>query len=83
MRRGHDGKSRLRMRAARFSPSTRVARYDRCQQVDASRIDPRHTYAIGARIEAGSRLLWINTEQIRLRLDGGDELRVRVDQVGG
>ena len=52
-------------------------------KVDASGIDPRHTYAIRARIEEAGRLLWINTEQIRLRLDGSDELRVRVDPVGG
>ncbi len=31
----------------------------------------------------GGRLVWINTEQIRLHLDGGDDLRVRVDRVGG
>jgi putative lipoprotein len=52
-------------------------------RVDASRIDPRYTYAIRARIEDGGRLLWINTEHIPLRLDGSDEIRVRVDPVGG
>ena len=52
-------------------------------RVDASRIDPRYTYAIRARIEDGGRLLWINTEHIPVRLDGRDELRVRVDPVGG
>ena len=52
-------------------------------KVDASRIDPRYTYAIRARIEDGGRLIWINTEHIPVRLDGSDELRVRVDQVGG
>jgi len=52
-------------------------------QIDASRVDPRHTYAIRARIEEGGRLLWVNTEHIPVRLDGSDALRVRVDQVGG
>jgi len=52
-------------------------------RVDASRVDSRYTYAIRARIEDRGRLLWINTEHIPLRLDGSDELRVRVDQVGG
>ena len=51
--------------------------------VDASRIDPRYTYAIRVRIEDGGRLLWINTEHIPVRLDGSDELRVRVDPVDG
>lgn len=52
-------------------------------KVDASRIDPRYTYAIRARIEDGGRLIWINTEHIPVRLDDSDELRVRVDPVGG
>ena len=52
-------------------------------RVDASRVDPRYTYAVRARIEDGGRLLWINTERIPVRLDGSDQLRVRVDPVGG
>ena len=50
---------------------------------DAARIDPRHTYALRVRIEDGGRLMWINTERVRLRLDGSDRIRVRVDPVGG
>lgn len=52
-------------------------------RVDAAQVDPRYTYAIRARIEDRGRLLWINTVHIPVRLDGSDELRVRVDQVGG
>ena len=52
-------------------------------KIDASRIDPRYTYAIRARIEDGGRLIWINTEHIPVHLDGSDALRVRVDPVGG
>jgi len=70
------------MAATRVSPAGQVPIAFELQ-IDASRADPRHTYAIRARIEEGGRLLWINTVHIPVRLDGSDVLRVRVDQVGG
>ena len=44
-------------------------------------IQPGHRYAVSARIEEGGRLLFINTEQYSVRLDGSDvqPLRIRVN----
>lgn len=44
-------------------------------------IRPGHRYAVSARIEEGGRLLFINTEQYSVRLDGSDvqPLRIRVN----
>lgn len=42
---------------------------------------PGHRYAVSARIEDGGRLLFINTEQHSVKLDGSDvqPLRIRVN----
>lgn len=48
-----------------------------------SAVKPGHRYAVRARIEAGGQLLWVNTDQHSVALDGHDPqpLRIRVNPV--
>ncbi|MBA1201263.1 hypothetical protein G7009_05700 [Pseudomonas capeferrum] len=52
-------------------------------EYDPAQVKPGHRYAISARIELDGKLLFINTEQHAVRLDGQDSqpLRIKVDQV--
>ena len=50
---------------------------------DPTHIKPGHRYAVSARIELSGRLLFINTTQQTVSLDGSDAqpLRIKLDQV--
>lgn len=50
---------------------------------DPTQVQANHTYSISARIEQQGQLLYINTEHIRVKLDGTDpqSVRVKVDAV--
>ncbi|AIR89757.1 YbaY family lipoprotein [Pseudomonas cremoricolorata] len=50
---------------------------------DPSQIKPGHRYAINARIELEGKLLFTNTQQQSVRLNGHDPqpLRIKLDQV--
>ncbi|MBD2838141.1 YbaY family lipoprotein [Pseudomonas sp. JM0905a] len=50
---------------------------------DPAKVQPDHRYAVSARIELDGRLMFINTEQHSVKLDGSDPqpLRVKVDPV--
>ena len=50
---------------------------------DPTQVQANHTYSISARIEQQGQLLYINTEHIRVKLDGTDPqpVRVKVDAV--
>jgi putative lipoprotein len=50
---------------------------------DPAKIQPNHRYAVSARIELDGRLMFINTEQHSVKLDGTDPqpLRIKVDPV--
>ncbi|MHC6227011.1 YbaY family lipoprotein [Pseudomonas sp. X10] len=50
---------------------------------DPAQVKPGHRYAISARIELDGRLLFINTEQHAVQLDGNDPqpVRIKVDPV--
>ena len=50
---------------------------------DPARLKPGHRYAVSARIELDGKLLFINTQQHSVALDGNDPqpLRIKVDPV--
>lgn len=50
---------------------------------DPAKVQPNHRYAVSARIELDGRLMFINTEQHSVKLDGSDPqpLRIKVDPV--
>jgi putative lipoprotein len=50
---------------------------------DPAQVKPGHRYALSARIELDGKLLFLNTEQHAVRLDGHDPqpLRIKVDPV--
>jgi uncharacterized lipoprotein YbaY len=50
---------------------------------DETKLEPNRIYALSVRITVGDKLLWINTEQIRVLGEGypSDNVEVRVNQV--
>ena len=50
---------------------------------DPAKVQPNRRYAVSARIELDGRLMFINTEQHSVKLDGSDPqpLRIKVDPV--
>lgn len=47
-------------------------------EYDPGQIEPGHRYAISARIEADGKLLFVNPEQVAVRLDGTDPKPLRI-----
>ena len=50
-------------------------------QYNSKQIQPGHRYAVSAQIESDGQLLFLNTEQFAVKLDGSDQqpLRIRVN----
>jgi putative lipoprotein len=50
---------------------------------DETKLEPNHVYALSVRITVGDRLLFINTEQVRVLREGysSDNVEVQVEQV--
>lgn len=64
-----------RIRARRQVPIPYVLRFD------SRAIEPRHTYALQARITEGDRLLFITTTRHTVLAGGPDETEIRVERV--
>lgn len=67
--------SETRITDAKASPIPYTLRYDSAQ------IDPRHTYALHARIQEGDRLLFISTTRHTVFAGGKDDGEIQVEHV--
>lgn len=51
--------------------------------MSSDQFEPGHTYAVGARIMRGDKLLFINTQAYHIDLNSTEPMKVRLEKVGG